>query len=165
MVPKGKVIVLLLAAVAAGVVLSFVALASLMLALRAAGDGLGWGFQLQSPLFVSALALLFGLYLVKPSPFCILDEVDAPLDDANCGRFLRMIDRFKGRTQFIIVTHNKLTMEAADALYGVTMEQPGISKLVSVRLNRAGETADETPGLAEPRIAIDTNSETADIDS
>ncbi|HWO57372.1 MAG TPA: chromosome segregation protein SMC [bacterium] len=112
---------------------------------------------------LTALALLFGLYLVKPSPFCILDEVDAPLDDANCGRFLRMIDRFKGRTQFIIVTHNKLTMEAADALYGVTMEQPGISKLVSVRLNRADESAAE-PGLAEPRIAIDT-AEPADVDS
>jgi chromosome segregation protein len=101
---------------------------------------------------LTALALLFGLYLVKPSPFCIFDEVDAPLDDANCGRFLRLIDRFKGRTQFIIVTHNKLTMEAADALYGVTMEQPGVSRLVSVRLNRAGESAE--PGLAEPRIVI-----------
>jgi chromosome segregation protein len=65
---------------------------------------------------------------------------------------LRLIDRFKGRTQFIIVTHNKLTMEAADALYGVTMEQPGVSRLVSVRLNRAGESAE--PGLAEPRIVI-----------
>lgn len=115
---------------------------------------------------LTALALLFGLYLVKPSPFCILDEVDAPLDDANCGRFLRMIDRFKGRTQFIIVTHNKLTMEAADALYGVTMEQPGVSRLVSVRLNRSGETAEESPGLAEPRIAIDNAAtETAEVDS
>jgi len=113
---------------------------------------------------LTALALLFGLYLVKPSPFCILDEVDAPLDDANCGRFLRLIDRFKGRTQFIIVTHNKLTMEAADVLYGVTMEQPGVSKLVSVRLNRAGESAEE-PGLAEPRIGIANGAETADIDS
>lgn len=115
---------------------------------------------------LTALALLFGLYLVKPSPFCILDEVDAPLDDANCGRFLRMIDRFKGRTQFIIVTHNKLTMEAADALYGVTMEQPGVSRLVSVRLNRSGESAEESPGLAEPRIDIATGTtETAEVDS
>lgn len=111
---------------------------------------------------LTALALLFGLYLVKPSPFCILDEVDAPLDDANCGRFLRLIDRFKGRTQFIIVTHNKLTMEAADALYGVTMEQPGISKLVSVRLNRSGESAEE-PGLAGPRI--DIADEAAEVES
>ncbi|MBD3298999.1 MAG: AAA family ATPase, partial [candidate division Zixibacteria bacterium] len=105
---------------------------------------------------LTALALLFGLYLVKPSPFCILDEVDAPLDDANCGRFLRLIDRFKTKTQFIIVTHNKLTMEAADALYGVTMEQSGISRIVSVRLNRAGEE-DDGPGLAEPRIELDAN--------
>lgn len=105
---------------------------------------------------LTALALLFGLYLVKPSPFCILDEVDAPLDDANCGRFLRLIDRFKNRTQFIIVTHNKLTMESADALYGVTMEQSGVSKIVSVRLNRTGEEG-VAPGLAEPRIELDAN--------
>ncbi|MEW5874785.1 MAG: hypothetical protein AB1752_06340, partial [Candidatus Zixiibacteriota bacterium] len=104
---------------------------------------------------LTAIALLFGLYLVKPSPFCILDEVDAPLDDANCGRFLRLLDRFKGRTQFIIVTHNKITMEAADSLYGVTMETSGVSRVVSVRLNRAGEGGE--PGIAEPRIEIDAN--------
>lgn len=104
---------------------------------------------------LTAIALLFGLYLVKPSPFCILDEVDAPLDDANCGRFLRLLDRFKGRTQFIIVTHNKITMEAADALYGITMETSGVSRVVSVRLNRASEGGE--PGLAEPRIEIDAN--------
>lgn len=98
---------------------------------------------------LTALALLFGLYLVKPSPFCILDEVDAPLDDANCGRFLRLVDRFKGRTQFIIVTHNKLTMEAANVLYGVTMEQPGVSRIVSVHLKHAGET-DNVPALIAP---------------
>jgi chromosome segregation protein len=102
---------------------------------------------------LTALALLFGLYLVKPSPFCILDEVDAPLDDANCGRFLRLVDRFKARTQFIVVTHNKLTMEAADVLYGITMEDAGVSRIVSVRLDRAGEEGGE-PGLAEPRFAI-----------
>ncbi|HUU44140.1 MAG TPA: AAA family ATPase, partial [Acidobacteriota bacterium] len=92
---------------------------------------------------LTALALLFALYLVKPSPFCILDEVDAPLDDANCNRFLRLLHRFKSRTQFIVVTHNKLTMDAAEILYGVTMENPGISKIVSVRLTRseAGEHA------------------------
>ena len=98
---------------------------------------------------LTALALLFGLYLVKPSPFCILDEVDAPLDDANCGRFLRLVDRFKGRTQFIIVTHNKLTMEAANVLYGVTMEQPGVSRIVSVHLKHAGET-ENSPALIVP---------------
>ena len=82
---------------------------------------------------LTAISLLFSLYLVKPSPFCILDEIDAPLDDANCRRFLRMIGTFSDQTQFIIITHNKITMEAADNLYGVTMEQPGISRLVAVR--------------------------------
>ncbi|MBM4175976.1 MAG: chromosome segregation protein SMC [Ignavibacteria bacterium] len=84
---------------------------------------------------LTATALLFAIYLVKPSPFCILDEVDAPLDDANIGRFVRLIKRFSENTQFIIVTHNKLTMESAQTLYGVTMEEEGISKLVSVRFN------------------------------
>ena len=84
---------------------------------------------------LTAIAMLFGLYLVKPSPFCILDEVDAPLDDANTVRFLRLLERFKGHTQFAVITHNKLTMERGDHLYGVTMEQPGVSRLVSVRLN------------------------------
>ncbi|MGH8004444.1 MAG: hypothetical protein ACRECJ_06950, partial [Limisphaerales bacterium] len=75
------------------------------------------------------------LYMVKPSPFCILDEIDAPLDDANIDRFLAIIRKFStGETQFIVITHNKRTMEAADVLYGVTMEKTGISKIVSVRL-------------------------------
>ncbi|HEY7530602.1 MAG TPA: AAA family ATPase, partial [Gemmatimonadota bacterium] len=81
---------------------------------------------------LTALSLLFAMYLVKPSPFCVLDEVDAPLDDANIGRFLRMLQRFSDRTQFVVVTHNKRTMEAADWLYGVTMEEPGVSTIVSV---------------------------------
>ncbi len=83
---------------------------------------------------MTAIALLFALYQVKPSPFCILDEVDAPLDDANIARFNEMIRRHATETQFILVTHNKRTMEAADALWGVTMEEEGISKVVSVRL-------------------------------
>jgi len=82
---------------------------------------------------LTAIALLFALYLVKPSPFCLLDEVDAPLDDANVDRFLRMLDRFSAKTQFIVITHNKKSMEAAGHLYGVTMEELGVSKLVSVR--------------------------------
>ncbi len=84
---------------------------------------------------LTALSLLFALYLVKPSPFCILDEVDAPLDDANLARFIKLIKNFSQKTQFIIITHNKLTMESADVLYGVTMEKPGVSKIVSVKLN------------------------------
>jgi chromosome segregation protein len=88
---------------------------------------------------LTSISLLFSLYLVKPSPFCILDEVDAPLDDANIARFLKMIKRFSEGTQFVIITHNKLTMEAADVLYGVTMHQPGVSQIVSVNLNSAEE--------------------------
>jgi len=84
---------------------------------------------------LTAIALLFAIYLVKPSPFCILDEVDAPLDDSNIDRFTRIIRKFSDNTQFIVVTHNKRTMEAANALYGVTMEEEGVSKLVSVRFN------------------------------
>ena len=83
---------------------------------------------------LTALSLLFAIYRVKPSPFCILDEVDAPLDDANVGRFLAMIRHFSDDTQFIVITHNKRNMEAADYLYGITMEEPGISTLVSVSL-------------------------------
>ena len=82
-----------------------------------------------------ALSLLFGIFLTKPSPFCLLDEVDAPLDDANIGRFVRMLNQFKSKTQFIVITHNpRTTTEAADAVYGVTMQEPGVSSIVSVRM-------------------------------
>ncbi len=84
---------------------------------------------------LTAIALLFAIYMVKPSPFCILDEVDAPLDDINIAKFSRVISQFAKDTQFIIVTHNKLTMERVDYLYGVTMEEEGLSKLVSVDLS------------------------------
>jgi chromosome segregation protein len=90
---------------------------------------------------LTAIALLFSLYMVKPSPFCILDEIDAPLDDANIGRFLTLLSRFSTNTQFIVITHNKMTMQATDVLYGVTMQSPGISKVVSVQLNEAVEVA------------------------
>lgn len=83
---------------------------------------------------LTALALLFALYLVKPSPFCVMDEVDAPLDEANVGRFIQLLHDFKRETQFIVITHNPRTMEAADWVYGVTMEEPGISTIVGVEL-------------------------------
>ena len=84
---------------------------------------------------LTAISLLFAIYLVKPSPFCIFDEVDAPLDDQNVQRFTHALRDFSTNTQFIIVTHNKLTMRAADQLYGITMEEQGISKVVSVRFD------------------------------
>lgn len=84
-----------------------------------------------------ALSLLFAIYLVKPSPFCVFDEVDAPLDDANIARFVKLLRSFTDHTQFIVITHNKRTMEAADNIYGVTMEEPGVSRLISVHLDDA----------------------------
>jgi len=86
---------------------------------------------------LTALSLLFAIYLVKPSPFCILDEVDAPLDDANVGRFIKLLKKFENNTQFIIVTHNKKSMASCQALYGVTMEEEGVSKLIPVKIEKA----------------------------
>ncbi len=97
---------------------------------------------------LTATALLFAIYLVKPSPFCILDEVDAPLDDANIDRFTRILHKFSVNTQFIVVTHNKRTMEAANAMYGVTMEEEGVSKLVTVRFNQESQIASATVAIA-----------------
>ena len=90
---------------------------------------------------LTAVALVFSIFLIKPTPFCLLDEVDAPLDDANVGRYLQALRDMSNLSQFIVITHNKRTMEAADTLYGVTMEEPGCSKLVSVRLNRPEASA------------------------
>jgi chromosome segregation protein len=93
---------------------------------------------------LTAIALLFAIYLVKPSPFCILDEVDAPLDDSNIDRYTRILSKFSNNTQFIVVTHNKRTMEAASALYGVTMEEEGVSKIVTVRFNEEARVRSAT---------------------
>jgi chromosome segregation protein len=109
-----------------------------------------------------ALSLLFGIFLTKPSPFCLLDEVDAPLDDQNIGHFVRMLNRFKANTQFIVITHNpRTTTEAADAVYGVTMQEPGVSSLVSVRMR--GRTVDETISPAHPAHTPQLHDEPAEI--
>ena len=94
---------------------------------------------------LTAISLLFAIYQVKPSPFCILDEVDAPLDDANIDRYLDVIRTFSQSTQFIMVTHNKKTMSAADNLYGITMSEPGLSSLVSVRLSEVDSFRENRP--------------------
>jgi len=109
-----------------------------------------------------ALSLLFGIFLTKPSPFCLLDEVDAPLDDQNIGHFVRMLNRFKANTQFIVITHNpRTTTEAADAVYGVTMQEPGVSSLVSVRMR--GRTVDETISPAHPAHTPQLHDEPAEV--
>ena len=97
---------------------------------------------------MTAVALLFSIYMVRPSPFCVLDEIDAPLDESNINRFVRMLDRFVAQSQFIIITHNKRTISKADILYGVTMEERGVSKLVGMKLT-APPTAEQTPPSRE----------------
>ncbi len=107
---------------------------------------------------LTALSLLFAVYLVKPSPFCMLDEADAPLDDANIGRFVNMLREFSRSTQFLVITHNKLTMETANHLYGVTMMEPGCSSIVSVSFNDVAATqSDQELGraIAGRRRAVD----------
>ncbi|MBL9037936.1 MAG: chromosome segregation protein SMC, partial [Archangium sp.] len=86
---------------------------------------------------LTAVAMIFGIFLIKPTPFCLLDEVDAPLDEGNVGRYNDMVREMSKTSQFILITHNKRTMEVGDMLYGVTMQEPGVSKLVSVKLKEA----------------------------
>jgi chromosome segregation protein len=89
---------------------------------------------------LTAIALLFATYMVKPSPFCFLDEIDAALDEANVGRFVNLLREFGQTSQFIIITHNKKTVAGADTLLGVTMEESGVTKAIAVRLERSGDT-------------------------
>jgi chromosome segregation protein len=99
---------------------------------------------------MTAVSLLFSIYQVKPSPFCVLDELDAPLDESNINRFIRVLQRFLAHSQFIIITHNKRTIGMADVLYGVTMQEQGISKIVSVKFHKADEAVtDHTPVALE----------------
>ena len=89
----------------------------------------------------AGVALIFGLFLTNPAPICVLDEVDAPLDDANVGRFARLVEQMSEQVQFIYITHNKIAMEMARQLMGVTMQEPGVSRLVSVNVDEAAALA------------------------
>jgi len=107
---------------------------------------------------MTAVALLFSIYQVKPSPFCVLDELDAPLDESNISRFLKMLDNFIDNSQFIIVTHNKRTMSRADVIYGVSMQEFGISKPIGVRMT----TEDTRPSKQEElRLSAEVAAEEA----
>jgi chromosome segregation protein len=125
------------------------------------------GKQLQSISLLSggektmtAVAMLFSIYMVKPSPFCVLDEMDAPLDESNINRFIKILDRFVQQSQFVVISHNKRTIARADAIYGVTMEEHGVSKLVGVKFstrerngNGDGDVLSSSTGGHVPSVA------------
>ena len=89
---------------------------------------------------MTAVSLLFAIYMVKPSPFCVLDELDAPLDDANIGRYTDLLKEFTRYSQFLVISHNKRTMSAAQTIFGVTMQERGVTRLISMRLKEAEAT-------------------------
>jgi chromosome segregation protein len=110
---------------------------------------------------MTAVSLLFSIYQVKPSPFCVLDELDAPLDESNINRFIRVLQRFLQHSQFIIITHNKRTIGMADVLYGVTMQEHGVSRIVSVKFHKSGEqvTDHQPASLETPTTGVSVESE------
>ena len=108
---------------------------------------------------MTAVALLFATYMVKPSPFCLLDEIDAALDDHNVSRFIHILREFGSSSQFIVVTHNKKTVTGAQALLGVTMEESGVSKVISVRLSKTAYTGTAAETSSPPEQAEDDKSQ------
>ena len=109
---------------------------------------------------MTAVSLLFSIYQVKPSPFCVLDELDAPLDESNINRFIRVLQRFLVHSQFIIITHNKRTIGMADVLYGVTMQEHGISKIVSVKFHKTTD-----PATDHAAVSLETPTTAPDVDT
>ena len=104
---------------------------------------------------LQSITLLFAIYQVRPSPFCVLDELDAPLDESNISRFVRVLQRFLVHSQFVIITHNKRTIGMADVLYGVTMQEHGVSKIVSVKFHKNEEpVTDHTPTPLVPPSTV-----------